>query len=246
MKQEYSDLYDKFSALYGHEHFDEMAHFVGMKGKYYNEENNLRMLLVGRSTNGWLTESKGLNAEEFGKQMESVFKNNTSFDWIKSNPTSPESFSNGEKYRLSTSPFWNYTKDIWSCLNEIENKPVINLYDYDYRWFEFIAWTNIYKITEQGKTPGTNLTKLQEDECRRILKEEIDTYKPTFILMEIDDSWFYSFSSLFSDVKKNDDQIVKVTARYNNCPVIVTVRPENQEKQLFVESVVNEYLVMKK
>ena len=149
----------------------------------------------------------------------------------------PGVFTNGEEYSLGKSDFWNYSGELWRQLNERLNKPEIDLSKYDYRWFEFITWTNLYKVTEQGKTPGLKMTRLQLPECMGILKEEIDTWKPNLILIETDESWFSGFSPLFSSIEIVRNPVVKVAARYNKAPVIVTIRPERQSKEKFVGNI---------
>lgn len=239
VKSEYSSIMDKFVSAYGRESFDNFAHFAGMKGRQYDRQDRLRMMLVGRSTNGWQSASAGLDSKSFGKRMEDIFldRNCTSFDWIHTDPSRPGVFTNGEEYSLGRSDFWNYTGELWRQLNERLNKPIVDLSKYDYRWFEFIAWTNLYKVTEQGKTPGLRMTRLQLPECMEILKEEIDTWKPNLILIESDADWFSGFSPLFSSIEIVRNPIVKVAARYNNAPVLVTIRPERQNREKFVSNI---------
>ena len=92
-------------------------------------------------------------------------------------------------------------------------------------------------MTEQGKTPGLRMTRLQLPECMEILKEEIDTWKPNLILIESDANWFSGFSPLFSSIEIVRNPIVKVAARYNNAPVLVTIRPERQNREKFVSNI---------
>lgn len=239
MKSEYASIMDKFVAAYGRESFDRFAHFAGMKGRQYDKQDRLRLMLVGRSTNGWPSISEGLDPKSFGKRMEDIFldRNHTSFNWIHTVPSKPGVFTNGEEYSLGRSDFWNYTGELWRQLNERLSKPVIDLSKYDYRWFEFIAWTNLYKVTEQGKTPGLRMTRLQLPECMEILKEEMDTWKPNLILIETDESWFSGFSPLFSSIEIVRNPVVKVLARYKKTPVMVTIRPERQSKEKFICSI---------
>lgn len=239
MKSEYASIMDKFVSAYGRDAFDGFAHFAGMKGRQYDRQDKLRLMLVGRSTNGWTSVSEGLDSRLFGKKMEDIFldRNHTSFDWIHNVPLRPGVFTNGEEYSLGKSDFWNYSGELWRQLNGRLNKPEIDLSKYDYRWFEFITWTNLYKVTEQGKTPGLKMTRLQLPECMGILKEEIDTWKPNLILIETDESWFSGFSPLFSSIEIVRNPVVKVAARYNKAPVIVTIRPERQSKEKFVGNI---------
>ena len=70
-----------------------------------------------------------------------------------------------------------------------------------------------------------------------ILKEEIDTWKPNLILIETDESWFSGFSPLFSSIEIVRNPVVKVFARYNKTPVLITIRPERQNKEMFVSNI---------
>lgn len=92
-------------------------------------------------------------------------------------------------------------------------------------------------MTEQGKTPGLRMTRLQHPECLEILKEEIDTWKPNLILIETDESWFSGFSPIFSSIEIVRNPIVKVTAWYNKTPALVTIRPERQSKEKFIGNI---------
>ena len=239
MKNEYAAIMDKFVSAYGRESFDSFAHFAGMKGRQYDKQDRLRLMLVGRSTNGWPSVSEGIDSRSFGKRMEDSFldRDHAAFDWIQNVPSRPGVFTNGEEYSLGRSDFWNYTGELWRQLNKRLNSPVIDLSKYDYRWFEFIAWTNLYKVTEQGKTPGLRMTRLQLPECMEILKEEMDTWKPNLILIETDESWFSGFSPLFSSIEIVRNPVVKVLARYKKTPVLVTIRPERQSKEKFTGSI---------
>ena len=126
-------------------------------------------------------------------------------------------------------------------LNQRYNKLPVNLEKYGDRWYEFTVWSNLYKVTEQGKTPGLVMTRTQAGECMEILKEEIDSCRPSIIIMEIDSSWFTTFSTLFSSIEVHSDPVVKITARRGDSLVLVTSRPEVISKELFCTSVL-EYI----
>ena len=236
MRTEYGALLEKLSSYYDRTAFDGFSHFAGMRGYRYSRQPKLRMLIVGRSVNGWPSASEGLSAAEFGKHMESIFLDDAcnGFSWIKRD-TDTGCFTNGEDYHISRSDFWNYSEAVWRSLDELTgNHAEIT----DGRWFECIAWTNLYKITEKGKTPGLRMTRLQHDESAAILREEIERLLPTFILMEIGYSWFSAFSGLFSSVSAVSDSVVEATAEFQGIPVVVTARPERMRKEEFRDRVI--------
>ena len=118
MKNEYAAIMDKFVSAYGRESFDSFAHFAGMKGRQYDKQDRLRLMLVGRSTNGWPSVSEGIDSRSFGKRMGDSFldRDHAAFDWIQNVPSRPGVFTNGEEYSLGRSDFWNYTGELWRQL----------------------------------------------------------------------------------------------------------------------------------
>ena len=97
MRTEYGALLEKLSSYYDRTAFDGFSHFAGMRGYRYSRQPKLRMLIVGRSVNGWPSASEGLSAAEFGKHMESIFLDDAcnGFSWIKRD-TDTGCFTNGE------------------------------------------------------------------------------------------------------------------------------------------------------
>ena len=82
------------------------------------------------------------------------------------------------------------------------------------------------------------MTRLQHDESAAILREEIERFSPTFILMETGYSWFSAFSGLFSSVSVASDSVVEATAEFQGIPVVVTARPERMRKEEFRDRVI--------
>lgn len=79
MKSEYASIMDKFVSAYGRDAFDSYAHFAGMKGRQYDKQDRLRLMLVGHSTNGWLSMSKGLDSKSSRRRMEDIFSRQKSY-----------------------------------------------------------------------------------------------------------------------------------------------------------------------
>ena len=106
MNSQYENIAAKFIEKYGRDRFDGFAHFSAIKGRYYEEQKDLKLMIVGRCTNGWHSMSSGLTPSEFGDVMEHSFveSDRNGFDWIAADHT------NGNGYRLSKSKFWNYTE----------------------------------------------------------------------------------------------------------------------------------------
>lgn len=116
------------------------------------------------------------------------------------------------------------------------------------RWVENIVWSNLYKVApkEQGN-PTTGMCRVQQVICRDLLREEIELYRPTHILLVTGWNWISwgdenSFLSLFEDVKQIDEKCVVGTAYFDlndekKIPVVITNRPEYLKNDQYVEEV---------
>ena len=67
MKSEHASIMDKFVSASGIGAFDSYIHFAVMKGRQYAKQDRLRLMLVGHSTNGWLSMSTGLDSKSSGE-----------------------------------------------------------------------------------------------------------------------------------------------------------------------------------
>lgn len=142
MKELYKRLYQSCEKL---EEFDQWAHFVAMKGSFY-DTNTKRLLLVGRATNGWdPLETK--DEDSFGEQAEQLFNEVGRWNWIDvvdgvlySAHNDGNQKKKKDRYCVSTSPFWCYAKAIWDQLPGTSEE--------SQRWMENIAWSNLYKLLE--------------------------------------------------------------------------------------------------
>lgn len=247
MKEHYTNLATVITDKHGKDTFDSYGQFVGMRGFNYNNQKDFRPMFIGRATNGWKSEATGLDAEGFGIRMEEIFtdKDNRGFDWLVADSINPTRFSNGTGYYLARSKFWNYNEEVYKELYDYELGHPVDLSSVNGRWFENIFWTNLYKISPQGKNPSVRLARLQLDACKKILKEEIEAAKPTVIIMIADTNWFEPFSDLFSDIHNINNRIVKQIVYFNDIPVLVTVRPEIKTKIEYVGNIMDVYSRLK-
>lgn len=261
-KKAYAELY---RTVYGEGHRKyvdkDVSSFVAMQGAEYDKQDKVRLMLVGRATNGWGKTLSIDSEENFANEVVPVFQSVERFqtEWkmqdCLNNPYSEYKDAKGEwkKYYLSGSSFWNYTKEIWCKLNDVENKP---------NWYESIVWNNIYKIapTDSGN-PSTNLIYAQAPACVDILKAEIDILKPTHILLVIDKTWLswtsrnkvmFDFMQVFEgyqdcgDLIPGEKKMVQRAYKKDKIKVLVTCRPENVGKSEYVTSVLETFKNMEK
>ena len=258
--------------------------FTAMHGNRYwkdenGKENAIRFMLVGRAVNGWgeysgEDESKQSfiksSIDNFLNEKCSLSKSNDDakdrFEWIVTpeNDSPHNTFREGidkeeereerGTYKLTGSPFWSYTKNIWDILNGGRDSL------WNERWFEKIAWTNLYKIAPTGFTekdgkritwganPNTTECKKQLEVCKKLLGAEIEFFKPTHILFVTDKAgWYDDFgdhlekSFYAKNIKEIDNEFVKKTMEYiignTVCKVVVVCRPETRPKENYVKIV---------
>lgn len=211
-------------------------------------EPAVRLMLVGRSVNGW-KELDEKTVEEFAqKAKETIWGNG--FDWLLDDGKGKETYIREHdkkecRYNINRSSFFRCTCKILSQL-----KPITAM---DKRWFDHIVWSNLYTIAPPytGNAEG-KLQDVQLELSKKLLQQQIEYFKPTHILFITDwEWWFDRFTDLFPDVVKTGDSVTdNVVGKgvYNNVKVVVTVRPDrtrpnrpNEER--FVEDVVNSFCV---
>lgn len=265
IRREYESLWDKgFGAKYKvtkvlkpyeseEVSFEKLAHFVPMKGEKY-DSSEIRLMLIGRAVNGWFDADVNTKSE-YGNYIEQLLINdNGKFDWIiEENGVLYNKNDLGSKgdYRLS-SPFWDYSKSIFKILINDKKPDKYQEILSDARWVDYIVWTNLYKIAPTYMdNPDKEMIKLQQAECINILKYEIERYKPTHILAFTGwNDWFCNFAELMSECNfigtnvmrgKNKNSIyLEAVGKIGDAKVIVTCRPENRNKEQFLNDVCKE------
>lgn len=228
--------------------FAALSHFVAMKGKYYEAQQKCRFLLVGRAVNGWNSLPAG-SAEEFGNAAQTQF-DTVGFNWVKLEEG--QLVNTDESYSLSH-PFWNMAKSVWEQIHGPEDNPL---------WTDYIAWSNLYKIAPpHTDNPPKKMQNPQASICRKILKREIDTYKPTHILFLTGWDWFCDspkkdrdFSPLLEEVRsigrnaRGNNIFVEGTARYQadwgTANVVIACRPEFRTSQPMLEQILSVFQEM--
>ena len=228
-----------------------LSRFFPLQGEYYNEfiqlskttsnklmsplsdndflnqytEPATRLMLVGRSVNGW-TELTEQSAEEFSKSAIQTMLA-PGFSWLRNDGCGTETYVRQDgteaRYNINKSSFFRCTRKILQKM-----KPVTATTD---RWFEHMVWSNLYLIAplHAGNAEG-KLQDIQLDTCKKLLCEQIRVYAPTHILFITDwEYWFDRFTDIFPAVNKTGnsatDNVVGFGS-YNNAKVVVSVRPD--------------------
>lgn len=222
-----------------------LSHFVSMKGKLYDKQK-CKLFIVGRAVNGWGSFAFD-NSEEFGLKAEKEFAKE-GFQWVVLDKNTLHNTlpmgSSDRVYYLSKSPFWRTSRQIFKCLSGKESP----------KWVDYIAWSNIYKISPPDTgNPSTKMCKKQIEICREILKKEIETYRPTHILLITGWNWWFEdkefgVSQLFSSCKfigenkRGNSVFVEGTAVYNErIPVVIACRPERRNENEYVREIISAF-----
>jgi hypothetical protein len=256
IKRAYSDLFVSANLPQGYRlnktkvYFNQLSHFVGMKGKKYDQQT-IKLLIVGRAVNGW-GQLNTASAEDFAMEaIEKMQKDN--FNWIVCDKSSlrNDCLDNGEYYWLNDSPFWRTNKRIWMSLT---NNHDFQDLEQD-KWVDYIAWTNLYKIAPLDTgNPTTTMSKRQLDSCKKILKAEIENFKQTHILFITGYEWWFEdfkeiFDIEFKNVKKNvyhgENKNSFFAETYGTTSegvkIVVSCRPEFRDENLYVDDIVNSF-----
>ena len=158
MEKEYRSIFEKLKNIGGNQAYEWFQ-------AYGDPRMQNRLMVIGRAVNGW--NSFDIALAEF----EDLFSQDTV-------PLEPngniEKFFQEEshaKYNMNRSAFWRTVRNV-TC----------GLYDCRRDNFgTYLSYTNLYKIALPEKNPNNKLRQLQQAECIKILRQEIQLWKPAYI-----------------------------------------------------------------
>ncbi len=252
MHNYYGELYDEFfgkSVRCGNEiiEFENLSFFVPIVGDRYDgcknvERSDFRMMLVGRAVNGW---------EKVGSCTRADFMNDITvkLDGTRFSDAIYEQNDRlyfNKKYSLSGSAFWRTAKKVWVGLGGVAET----------RWVDNIIWSNLYKVSpSRGGNPKDEMCDVQHLICKRLLKEEIEFYRPTHIFLIAGLNWVEnsgdnSFISNFKKFKKTGNENAVGVAFYEfidgkRIPVVIGRRPEYHNEAKYTEDILKAFNMLK-
>ena len=149
-----------------------------MKGKNFirNTYNGkpFRILFVGRAVNGWEIEFKAGSVEEMVNQI---------FD----SAIDMETIGKGKVFDSEGKEIYNYNKSPFFQLCHA----LMELFGFEEDWLEYMAWTNLYKVSPYKKgNPDNKLIREILPSCASILRREISHLRPTHIVFITGDWWY--------------------------------------------------------
>ena len=143
--------------------------FFIQEGKNFQNSDN-RILFVGKSVNGWITNSTDIDVLFYGDSegKRKIVNRTDEMCWV----VKPNTKRKGVKtYKHSS--FWRLIHFVTkSLLLEEKSK----------EWYDYIAWSNLYKISPKKGNPTDEMKKLQQEICCKILDKEIEVLQPKFIV----------------------------------------------------------------
>jgi uracil-DNA glycosylase len=130
--------------------------------KFFDEEND-RILFVGKAVNGLVTNSRKIEVL-FGSDDSRIFARDDQMQWVDN--------LDGKKkgYNTRKSAFWRVIRK--TAKKILADNDVISR----------IAWSNIYKISPDSGNPNGKLQKIQKDYCKRLLRKEIELLEPKYVI----------------------------------------------------------------
>jgi hypothetical protein len=247
----YNKLSIKYDQLYGQNMLsfkDNMRHSWNGDGWFVDFYPSLGiksgakcdLLFYGQAVNGW---KSGFNVYEERGDVDissSIWASNAFFgkldhsplDWVNvawSNAAF-ESVTKGEDaklfyqdlttYRAHRSFFW---KVIWKLTSDY-----YELGRESGEWAKKTVWSNLYKITEDGRNPSKYLREKQLDVSSELIKLEIEELQPKYCVVLTNTEWWRPFSNKIGTKNVSFDaslDTIKSVEQYAETKIIVTTRP---------------------
>ncbi len=181
------------------------------------------ILFVGRATNGW---DGGLDADAILNLKNTLFNAEDQMRWIDDVWTDqPQGSWSGAR-----SPFWRVIRAVTERQHPDE-------------WYSHIAWSNLCRVSFKDKgNPTDPLFWAQKDECRELLKIDVEELRPRVVVMITDyENWGHWFTDVLvgnaAPVTFSHKGCSVNVLRGNGNVVVVCDRPEGHSEVPLVECI---------
>lgn len=173
LKQQLKPLYAHLLESVASQNYEDKVCFCVQWGMNFPQEPNQGILFVGRATNGWVAQGEDLETL-FGDSDSSIFAREDQMQWVEN------AEGNREGYNSNRSAFWRVIKQVAQ-------------HYYSDNWSSYIAWSNVCKVAPQGGNPNDSLYYAQLEDCKKILKTEIEVLSPKFVIFLTGENWAVDF-----------------------------------------------------
>ena len=157
---------------------------------------------------------------------------NATFNSIIADEDAKAFYTDGGNYRTFRSFFWKVTFKLTCDYYGLDRE--------SWEWAKKIAWSNLYKIAEDGSNPNYFLREQQLTTSAKLVRQEIEEIKPKYCIILTNYEWWQPFQKLLGTTSlpfdKSLENIVSVE-KYYDTKLIVTTRPrfgsgENHVRQI--------------
>lgn len=226
--QSFINLYKKLYEGITGENIKEICPFFPQAGAKWGQ-SKIKILFVGRAVNGWVE-----TADEFKENLFNKIANiHDQMSWVEELRGEGIKEDGRRRYNSNRSAFWKLIKQICSELNISP-------------WYEYTAWSNMYKLSPHKGNPNKKFRNLQRSACTEILKEEIKILQPTHIIFINGGNWQWReegfFKGLGLELNSMEEDIWNgnkiLYKKIDNILYIHTLRPEFRKIEPHVQKVV--------
>lgn len=232
MSKKIRELYDSLLLTCSDGKFIEknITGFVFQKGSNYSG-----YLFYGRAVNGWTIDWSPPNAkkkEDREKIIDEIFDQEAEMDWVY------ELQGPNDIYNTNKSAFWRIIRKFTG---------VCNIADIDRNWPSYLAWSNLYKISNAiGGNPSDKLCTVQFEMCKAILIEEIQILKPRFIIFLTGSNWADHFlENFYIDIQLLDLNFIEKFGKlkFDNVTTnfILGKHPQGKNEDIYLTELDNIY-----
>ncbi|MBR5398936.1 MAG: hypothetical protein IK103_03985 [Bacteroidales bacterium] len=205
-------------------HTDDLVCFAAQWGRFFPKKEKDGILFVGRATNGWFHYTPDITVL-FGTSENAIFNRPDQMRWVDDLDGSQTG------YNSRKSAFWRVIRRISKHLYP---EPEIS----------YVAWSNVCKIAPNVGNPSNALYYLQLETCKKIIKAEIESFSPRFVIFLTGWGWCKDFVEyLIPNYQKHETKNEKWgnylvhTYDYCNRIYIVSEHPQGKPEHSHVEAI---------
>ena len=218
---------------------EKLTGFLAMKGEKY-EQNGRKLMIVGRSVNGWIDSRFPCELERAGaaKEFAEIVhkgvqgKDGCPMLWVTKLWKQQE-----DTYNTKRSAFWRAIRGV------VRDLRIADVEKDD--WPSHLVWSNLYKVAPaDGGNPNGALCDIQRPGCVKLLEMELAEYKPERLLFFTGLNWLGRFREKMNhQVERTDDKYVHATGLWQiaegmTTKVVVAAHPQGKNERELVEEVV--------
>lgn len=205
--------------------------FLGLAGAKYDRE----LMIVGRAVNGWseFTVERLADAGARRAFVTSLREHESAcpLSWVNA-PAQPG------VYNARRSAFWRTARKVREALT---GEPLA-----DDSWASHLAWSNLYKISNDTGNPPDWMCTVQENQCIEMLGKEIDQFRPKRVLFSTGLDWAMPFVKAlgrFSTIPspRYGEATGRISGGGEMVPCVVAAHPMTKPEEEWVSDVLNAF-----